>query len=76
LRIVYLSANQPQTLRDEYSRDIKILDSECKHISESLYDIIKTCHNYRVEEQDELKLLPQKYEHLFDGSLNESNVEH
>jgi hypothetical protein len=27
---VYMSANEPQTLKDEYSRDIKILDAENK----------------------------------------------
>jgi hypothetical protein len=27
-----MSANEPQTLRDEYSRDTKILDAEYKHV--------------------------------------------
>jgi hypothetical protein len=35
-----MSANEPQTLRDEYSRATKILDAEYK--PESLDDVIKT----------------------------------
>jgi hypothetical protein len=42
-------ANEPQTLRDEYSRATKILDVEYK--PESLDDVIKTCENLYVEEQ-------------------------
>jgi hypothetical protein len=36
----YMSANDPQTLRDEYSRPTKILDAENKPTS--LDDVIKT----------------------------------
>jgi hypothetical protein len=43
---VYMSANEPQTLRDEYSRDTKILDADKP---ESLDDVIKTCENLHVE---------------------------
>jgi hypothetical protein len=43
---VYMSANEPQTLRYEYSRDTNILDSEYK--PESLDDVIKTCENLHV----------------------------
>jgi hypothetical protein len=70
---VYMSANQPQTFRDEYSRDTKILDAEYK--PETLDDIIKACENLHVEEQHQLKELLQKYEHLFDGKLGEFNME-
>jgi hypothetical protein len=38
-----MSANEPQTLRDEYSRAIKILDAEYKLTS--LDDVIKTREN-------------------------------
>jgi hypothetical protein len=62
-----MSANEPQTLRNEYSRATKILDAE--YYPESLDDVIKTCENLHVEEQNQLKALLQKYEHLFDGSL-------
>jgi hypothetical protein len=55
-----MSANEPQTLRDEYSRATKILDAEYK--SESLDDVIKTCENLHVEEQHQLQILFQKYE--------------
>jgi hypothetical protein len=59
-----MSENEPQTLRDEYSQATKILDAECK-----------TCENLRVEDQHQLKTLIQKYEHLFDGTLGEFNME-
>jgi hypothetical protein len=70
---VYMIANEPQTLRDEYSRVTKILDAEYKPAS--LDDVIKTCENLHVEEQHQLKSLLQKYEHLFDGKLGEFNME-
>jgi hypothetical protein len=63
---VYMSANEPQTLRDEYSRATKVLDPEYKPAR--LDDIIKTCENFQIEEQHQLKILLQKYEHLFDGT--------
>jgi hypothetical protein len=71
-----MSANEPQTLRDEYSRANKILDAEYKPASASLDDVIKTCENVHVEEQHQLKTLLQKYEHLFDGTLGGFNMEH
>jgi hypothetical protein len=43
-----MSANEPQTLRDEYSRATKILDAE--HKQESLDDVIKTCENLHLKE--------------------------
>jgi hypothetical protein len=73
---VYMSADEPQTLRDEYSRATKILDAEDKQISASLDEIIKTCENLHVEEQYQLKILVQKHEYLFDGTLGEFNVEY
>jgi hypothetical protein len=68
-----MSANEPQTLRDEYSRATKILGAKYKPAS--LDDVIKTCENLHVEEQHQLKALLQKYEHLFDGTLGEFNME-
>jgi hypothetical protein len=70
---VYISANEPQTLRDEYSWATKILDAEYKPAS--LDDVIKTCENLHVEEQHQLKTILQKYENLFDGTLGEFNME-
>jgi hypothetical protein len=58
---VYMSTNEPQTLRNEYSRATEILDAEYKPAS--LDDVIKTCENLHVEEQLQLKILLQKYEH-------------
>jgi hypothetical protein len=69
----YMIANEPQTLRDEYSRATKILDAEYKPAS--LDGVIKTCENLHIEEQHQLKELLQKYEHLFDGTLGEFNME-
>jgi hypothetical protein len=74
--VVYMNANEPQTLRDEYYRATKTLDAEYKQGSASLDDVIKTCENLHVEEQHQLKTLLQKYEHLFDGTLGEFNMEH
>jgi hypothetical protein len=68
-----MSANEPQTLRDEYSRATKILDTEYKPAS--FDDVIKTCENLHVEEQHQLKIILQKHEHLFDGALGEFNME-
>jgi hypothetical protein len=71
-----MSANEPQTLRDEYSRSTKILDVEYKQVSASLDDVIKTCENFHVEEQHQLKILLQNYEYLFDGTLGEFNMKY
>jgi hypothetical protein len=62
-----LSANEPQTLRDEYSQATKTLDAKYEQASASLDDVIKTCENLHVEEQHQLRILLQKFEHLFDG---------
>jgi hypothetical protein len=69
-----MSANEPQTLRDEYSRATNVLDAEYKPAS--LVDVIKTCENLHVEEQHQLKILFQNYEHLFDGTLGEFNMKY
>jgi hypothetical protein len=45
---VYMSANEPQTLRDEYSRATRILHAEYKPAR--LDDVIKKCENLHVEE--------------------------
>jgi hypothetical protein len=62
-----MSANEPQTLRDEYSQATITLDAEYK--PSSLGDIITTCEHLHVEEQHQLKTLLQKYERLFNGTL-------
>jgi hypothetical protein len=68
-----MSANEPQRLRNQYSRATKILDAEYKPAR--LDDVIKTCENLHVEEQHQLKILLPKHEHLFDGTLEELNME-
>jgi hypothetical protein len=65
-----MSANEPQTLRNEYSRATIILNAEYKPAS---LDDGKTCENLHVEEQHQLKILLQEYEHLFDETLAEWN---
>jgi hypothetical protein len=47
---VYVSENEPQTLRNEYTQDTKILDTEYQHAPTILDDVIKTCENVHVEE--------------------------
>jgi hypothetical protein len=71
---VYMSANQSQTLTDEYSQTTKTLDTKYKLAG--LDDVIKTCENLHVEEQHQLKILLQKHEHLFDGTLGEFNMKY
>jgi hypothetical protein len=70
---IHMIANEPQTLRDEHSRATKILDVEYK--TAILQAVIKTCENLHVEEHHQFKILLQKYEHLFDGTLGEFNME-
>jgi hypothetical protein len=69
----YMNANEPQTLRDEYSWANKTLDDEC--MPANLDDVIKACENLHVEEHHQLKILLQKYEQLFYGSLGEFIME-
>jgi hypothetical protein len=69
---VSISANEPYTLRDEYSQATKIIDAG---YPTSLDDVIKTCENLHVEEQHQLKILLQKYEYLCDVTLGEYNME-
>jgi hypothetical protein len=51
----------------------QILDAE--YNPANLDDVIKTCENLHVKEHHQLKILLQKYEHLFDGTLGEFNME-
>jgi hypothetical protein len=66
-----LSANEPQTLGNEYSCANKILDAECKQTPAILDDVIKTCEYLHEEEQHQLKKILQTCQHLFDGLLGE-----
>jgi hypothetical protein len=69
---IYLTANEPQSLMNEYSRSTKILDAEYKPAD--LEEIIKTSENLGEEEQHQLLQVLQKYEHLFDGTLGEFSM--
>jgi transposase InsO family protein len=69
---IYLTANEPQSLLNEFSRSTKILDAEYKPAD--LEEVIKTCENLGEEEQHQLLQVLQKYEHLFDGTLGEFNM--
>jgi hypothetical protein len=70
-----LSADESQPLKDEYSRATKIIDAGYKQSFASLDEVIKTCENLHVEEQHQLRILLQKYEHLFVRILGEFNIE-
>jgi hypothetical protein len=59
-----MSANEAQTLREEYFRSNKTLDAEYKPAH--LDDVIKTCESLHVAEQHQIKILLQKHEHLID----------
>ena len=63
---IYLAANEPQSLMNEFSRSTKILDAEYKHAT--LEEVTKNCENLNEEEQRQLLQVLQKYEHLFDGT--------
>jgi hypothetical protein len=54
---VCISANEPQTLRDEYSQATKVIYTEYKLVPASFDDVIKTCENLHVEEQHQRKIL-------------------
>jgi hypothetical protein len=60
--LIYLSTNEPQTLRDENSRATNILNAEYKLASS--HDAIKTCENLHVDEQHQLEILLKKYEYV------------
>jgi hypothetical protein len=61
-----MNAKEPQKLRDEYFRATKILDAECKQVSASLNNVIKTTHDLHVKGQQKSKISTQKYGHHFD----------
>jgi len=55
---IYLTANEPQSLMNEFSRSTKILDAEYK--AADLEEVIKTCENFGEEEQNQLIRSSQK----------------
>jgi hypothetical protein len=59
-----MSTNEAKRLTEENSPATKLLDAEYKQKSACLDDVIKTCENLHVEEQNQFKTLLQKYEHL------------
>jgi hypothetical protein len=69
---IYLTANEPQSLLNEFSCSTKILDAEYKPAI--LEEVSKTCENLNEEEQHKLLQVLQKDEHLFDGTLGEFNM--
>jgi hypothetical protein len=70
---VYLASNEPQSHVNKFSRSTKILDAKYK--PDILEDAAQTCENLYSEEQHQMVKLLQKYEHLFDGTLREFNME-
>jgi hypothetical protein len=69
---IYLTANESQSLMDEFFCSTKTLDAEYKPTT--LEDVIKTCENLNEEEHRQLLQVLQKYEHLYDGTLGEFNM--
>jgi hypothetical protein len=69
---IYLTANEPQSLMDEFSHSTKILDAE--YILVILEEVSKTCENLIAEEQHQLLQVLQKYDYLLDGTLGEFNM--
>jgi hypothetical protein len=69
---IYLTANEPESLVNEFSRSTKILDAEYKPAI--LEELTKTCENLTSEEEHQLLQVLQKYEHLFGGTLGEFNM--
>jgi hypothetical protein len=69
---INLTANEPQSLLNEFSVSTKILDAEYKPAI--LEEVSKTCKNLNEEEQHRLLQVLQKYEHLFDGTLGKFNM--
>jgi hypothetical protein len=67
-----LTANEPKLLEDGYTRSSKILDAEYK--PSVLQEVVDTCINLNKKEKLQLLQLLQKYEHLFDGTLEEFNM--
>jgi hypothetical protein len=69
---IYLNANKPQSLLDEFSCSTKILNAEFKPAI--LEEVTKTCKNLNEEKQHQLLQVLQKYELLYDGTLGEFNM--
>jgi hypothetical protein len=61
---VYLTANEPKLLEDEYTQSTKRLDAEYKPAV--LQEVIDTHINLNQKEKLQLLQLLKKYEHLFD----------
>jgi hypothetical protein len=70
---VYLASNEPKSLVDEFSRSTKILDAEYKPAV--LKEITQMCTSLNIEEQHQLLKLLQNYEHIFDETLGEFNMD-
>jgi hypothetical protein len=70
---LYLPSNEPQSLVNKFSRSTKILDADYKPAI--LEDVAQMCENLNSEEQHQLLQLLQKYEHFFDGTLGEFNMD-
>jgi hypothetical protein len=70
---IYLTANEPKLLEVEFTRSAKILNVEYKPAT-VLQEIIDTCNNLNQKEKLQLLQLLPKYEHLFDGTFGEFNM--
>jgi hypothetical protein len=67
-------ADEPQTLKDEYSRATKTLDAKYEQVSANLDDVVKTCQELHVKEQHQLKILLKIYR-IFYETLGEFSMQ-
>ena len=68
-----MAANETQTLVDKFSWSTKILGTDYKPAA--LNEVVKMCENLNQEEQYQLLQVLQKYDHIFDGTIGELNME-
>jgi GTP-sensing pleiotropic transcriptional regulator CodY len=69
---VYLDSSEPKSLVDKFLQSTKILDAEYKPAV--LEEVTQMWSNLNTEEQHQLLELPQKHEHLLDGTVGEFNM--
>ena len=66
------STQEPKSTRSEQSRLVKILDADYKPAN--LDEIVSQAENLNSTEKTSLRVLLNKYEELFDGTLGDVNT--
>ena len=72
LRAVLESTQEPESIKSERSRLVKILDADYKPAD--IDEIVMKADNLNEEQKDSLRILLNKYKTLFDGSLGDFNA--